>query len=192
MMKEREKNILEAARQVFGDHGFYQTKIQDIADEAGIGKGTVYEYFESKQDLFCRMVRYSLSLYTQRVRSSMAGGDCLTRLRGYISTNRQVIANSGALMDIFLSNGSIGEDEELRKQIMVLFLDAKRELIALVEETLILGQGEGIIAQDIDTSLAAEMFLHMAMGYCQGLCRTGRKASEEVLLDMFLRGAGAR
>ena len=191
-MKEREKNILEAARQVFGDHGFYQTKIQDIADEAGIGKGTVYEYFESKQDLFCRMVRHSLSLYTQRVRAGMSGGDCLSRLRGYININKQVVANSGALMDLFLSNGSIGEDEELRKQIMTVFLDAKRELVAMVTETLILGQAEGVIARDVDTSLAAEIFLHMAMGYCQGLMRTGKRAAEEVVLDIFLNGAGAR
>jgi|GEM_PF-1799179 len=191
-MKEREKNILEAARQVFGDHGFYQTKIQDIADEAGIGKGTVYEYFASKQELFCRMVRYSLTLYTQRIRASMSDGDCLTRLRGYIAANRRIVANSGALMDLFLSNGSIGEDEQLRREIMTLFFDAKQELISMVEEALILGQEEGIIAQDIETPLTAEMFLHMTMGYCQGLCRTGKKAPEEVLLDMFFYGAGIR
>lgn len=190
-MKEREKSILEAARQVFGNHGFYRTKIQDIADAAGIGKGTVYEYFASKQDLFCRMVRHSLVLYTQRVRERMSDGDCLTRLRGYIDANRRVVTKSGALIDMFLSNGSIGENEELRKQIMVLFLDAKRELIAMVEEALVLGQHEGIIARGIETSLAAEMFLHMTMGYCQGICRTGRKISEEVLLTMFLHGVGA-
>ena len=191
-MKEREQNILDAARQVFGDHGFYQTKIQDIADTAGIGKGTVYEYFASKQDLFCRVVHHSFALYTQRVRDSMSGGDCLTRLKGYIAANRRVVANSGALMDLFLSNGPIGEDEALRKQIMVVFLDAKKELVAMVEESLMLGQEEGIISRDIETSLAAEMFLHMTMGFCQRLCRTGKNDSEEVLLTMFLHGAGVR
>lgn len=191
-MKEREKSILDAARQVFGDHGFYQTKIQDIADTAGIGKGTVYEYFASKQDLFCRMVRYSLSLYTQRVRENMAGGDCLDRLRGYIATNRRIVANSGTLMDLFLSNGSIGEDEELRREIMALFLDAKRELIGMVEEALTMGQGEGIVARDIDTALAGEIFLHMSMGYCHGLNRMGKGEEEEYLLAMFLNGVGNR
>ena len=191
-MKEREQNILDAARQVFGDHGFYQTKIQDIADTAGIGKGTVYEYFASKQDLFCRMVRHSLSLYIHRVRASMSGGDCLTRLRGYIAINKQIVNNSGALMDMFLSNGSVGEDEALRKEIMSLFLEAKTELIGMVEDALTMGEGEGAIRKDIEISLAAEMFLHMTMGYCQGLCRTGKDAPEEILLNMFLRGAGPR
>jgi len=191
-MKEREKNILEAARQVFGDHGFYQTKIQDIADTAGIGKGTVYEYFDSKQDLFCRMVRYSLSLYAQRVRASMSGGDCLTRLRGYISVNRHIVAHSGPLMDLFLSNGSIGEDEEMRREIMGLFLDAKKELIGMVAEALCLGQAEGIIEPKADTTLSAEMFLHMTMGYCHCLERTREKEAADTLLDIFLHGVGRR
>lgn len=191
-MKEREKNILEAARQVFGDHGFYQTKIQDIADEAGIGKGTVYEYFESKQDLFCRMVRHSLALYTQRVREITSKGDFLTRLRGYVNMNRQVVVNSGGLMDLFLSNGSLGEDEELRREIMEVFHEAKKKLIAMIAEVLILGQREGRIAEGIDTDIAAEMFLHMTMGFCSSLVGADREETENVLLDIFLHGVGPR
>jgi AcrR family transcriptional regulator len=190
MMKERERNILEAARQVFGDHGFYHTKIQDIADTAGIGKGTVYEYFESKEDLFCRMVRYSLSLYTQRVREGLGTGGCLERLRSLIRVNRQVVANSGPLVDMFLSNGSIGEDKLLRKQIMELFLDVKREMISLVAEALAAGQAESLVRPGIDREFAAELFVYMVMGYCQRSARTGKEEREDALLELFLSGIG--
>lgn len=189
-MKERERNILEAARQVFGDHGFYHTKIQDIADTAGIGKGTVYEYFESKEELFCRMVRYSLSLYTQRAREGLGKGGCLERLRNLIRVNRQVVANSGPLVDMFLSNGSIGEDKLLREQIMELFLDVKLEMISLVAEALAAGQAEGLVRPGIDREFAAELFVHMVMGYCQWAVRTGKEGSEDALLELFLSGIG--
>jgi len=44
--------ILEAAYDLFIGKGYWDTKIIDIADAAGIGKGTVYEYFESKDAIF--------------------------------------------------------------------------------------------------------------------------------------------
>lgn len=44
--------ILRAAAQVFAEQGYQTATIDSIAERAGIGKGTVYQYFGSKQDLF--------------------------------------------------------------------------------------------------------------------------------------------
>lgn len=44
--------ILNAAYKLFVEKGYLDTKIIDIADMAGIGKGTVYEYFDSKDTIF--------------------------------------------------------------------------------------------------------------------------------------------
>jgi AcrR family transcriptional regulator len=49
---KKKKALLMAARRVFARKGFAATKIDDVAREAGIGKGTVYEYFRSKDDIF--------------------------------------------------------------------------------------------------------------------------------------------
>jgi len=46
------KLITEAAAAVFAERGFRSARVADIAERAGIGKGTVYEYFRSKEDLF--------------------------------------------------------------------------------------------------------------------------------------------
>jgi AcrR family transcriptional regulator len=45
-------NIINAAIQVFSQKGYAAARIIDVARSAGIGKGTVYEYFSSKEDLF--------------------------------------------------------------------------------------------------------------------------------------------
>lgn len=53
---EKRKCILEAAIRLFSDKGYEQTSIEELAREAGIGKGTVYSYFETKRDIvraFC-------------------------------------------------------------------------------------------------------------------------------------------
>ena len=53
--QERRDNILEAAALVFSEKGYHQARVEEIAVQAGIGKGTVYEYFASKLELFQEM-----------------------------------------------------------------------------------------------------------------------------------------
>jgi TetR/AcrR family transcriptional regulator len=55
--EERPRQILEAALDVFGEQGLAGARIDDIAERAGISKGTIYLYFPSKDDLFCGVIR---------------------------------------------------------------------------------------------------------------------------------------
>lgn len=48
---ERRAQIFEAATRVFARKGFHKATVQEIADEAGMGKGTIYEYIKSKRDI---------------------------------------------------------------------------------------------------------------------------------------------
>ena len=75
--EERRAEILQAAGKVFYLKGFEKTKIEDIAKEAGIGKGTVYEYFESKQQLFDEMIIYNTNLYISGVERVLDSGSTL-------------------------------------------------------------------------------------------------------------------
>lgn len=55
--QDKHTAILDAAYTLFGSKGFYETKISEVADLAGIAKGTVYLYFSSKEDLFMAVTR---------------------------------------------------------------------------------------------------------------------------------------
>ena len=48
----KKQAILEAAARVFAAKEFHQVLIDDVAAEAGVGKGTIYRYFETKEDLY--------------------------------------------------------------------------------------------------------------------------------------------
>ncbi|HCK98546.1 MAG TPA: hypothetical protein DHW42_00365 [Candidatus Marinimicrobia bacterium] len=50
--EEKRKRIITAAIEVFAHDGVSNGKIAKIAEKAGVGKGTVYEYFYSKKDIF--------------------------------------------------------------------------------------------------------------------------------------------
>ena len=53
----RPEEILDAALRVFGDVGFARARLEDVAELAGVSKGTLYRYFDSKEVLFREMVR---------------------------------------------------------------------------------------------------------------------------------------
>lgn len=54
----KKENIITAAISVFSKSGYAGARISDVAQKAGIGKGTVYEYFQSKEALFFATFEY--------------------------------------------------------------------------------------------------------------------------------------
>jgi AcrR family transcriptional regulator len=57
---ERPGQILNAALEVFGEHGLAAARLDDIAKRAGLSKGTIYLYFPNKEELFREMVRHTV------------------------------------------------------------------------------------------------------------------------------------
>src|SRR2546428_2396515 len=57
---ERPAELLAAALEVFVEKGFAATKLADVARRAGVTKGTVYLYFDSKEALFKAVVRETI------------------------------------------------------------------------------------------------------------------------------------
>src|SRR5271165_762276 len=58
--EERPKELLAAALELFFEHGFAATRLEDVATRAGVSKGTLYCYFPSKNELFEAVVRENM------------------------------------------------------------------------------------------------------------------------------------
>ncbi len=58
--EDRPSEILDAATSLFGEQGFTRTRLEDVAKRAGVSKGTLYLYFDSKETLFREMIRRNL------------------------------------------------------------------------------------------------------------------------------------
>ena len=87
----KKEQILSAAAGIFARRGFAGTLMADIAGTAAVGKGTVYEYFPSKEELFFAVFQWTLDRMeaATRVSVSRLGGSAADRLR---SLNRTVVA----------------------------------------------------------------------------------------------------
>lgn len=64
--------IVRHAADVFARHGYHATTMQDIATKADIGKGTIYEYFRTKEELFLAIYDSWMSEYEQTIRTRVA------------------------------------------------------------------------------------------------------------------------
>src|SRR5204862_1200115 len=56
----RPEEIVSAALEVFADRGFAATTLEDVAKRAGVTKGTIYLYFDSKEALFKALIRETI------------------------------------------------------------------------------------------------------------------------------------
>ena len=64
--------IVRHAADVFARHGYHATKMQDIATKADIGKGPIYEYFQTKEELFLAIYDSWMTEYEQTIRNRIA------------------------------------------------------------------------------------------------------------------------
>ena len=81
----KRQHIMGSALNVFLRKGYRDTKIKDIAEEAGIGKGTIYEYFDSKEDLGVKLYEWiNIIAETQMINELSMIDDPLERLRLYV------------------------------------------------------------------------------------------------------------
>lgn len=71
----KRSEIVRFAADVFARTGYHETKMQDIATAADIGKGTIYEYFRTKEELFLAVYDAWMSDYESMIRQRVDAAD---------------------------------------------------------------------------------------------------------------------
>lgn len=71
--EERERQIKEAALRLFSERGFHDTTVSQISEVAGLGKGTIYWYWKSKEELAFSLVEDMLSAFLQLIEKARDG-----------------------------------------------------------------------------------------------------------------------
>ena len=69
---EQRRRILEAARVVFFRDGFVKANLDEVAEGAGVAKGTLYRYFESKAEMYVALLSADGEVFAQKMRESVA------------------------------------------------------------------------------------------------------------------------
>src|SRR5215469_10463834 len=69
---DKPQQIIEAAVRVFARRGYYNSRVSDIAREAGIAAGTIYLYFKTKDDILVSLFRDKMAHFVDVVRKAIA------------------------------------------------------------------------------------------------------------------------
>lgn len=147
--------ILAGAFEVFYQKGFYQAKIEDIAQQAGVGKGTVYLYFSSKEHLLREMLKELVGYYQSVLRQRMTGdGTPRDRLHALFRTHAAIVRRHQKLKLLRKQDFSF-VDEELRDWLIQQRNAFVNELQALVEEGIRAGQFRPLDARLVALMLEA-------------------------------------
>ena len=182
---ERRRRILEGAKRVFAARGYHDTNISHICDDLGIARGTLYQYFRSKQDVFTAVIEELLD----RVRRFVETAPRLPELpEGVRPTVDQAVRYSARCLRNML--GAVFEDEASLRILVreAIGLDVHVDTILRSIDAIIVDQfaGQlaaaqrmGIIRADVDTRMAA-LF---TMGGVQKLALAALAADGKVDLD---------
>lgn len=89
---EKINEIAKTALYLFAQKGYSATSVEEIADAAGIGKGTVYDYFPSKEEIFVHAVNdWIMELFNRMVETTRNIDDPEKRLKIFIKMVKDVL-----------------------------------------------------------------------------------------------------
>lgn len=142
---EKKRQILKAALSVFSRSGYHESTIAAIAHEAGIGKGTVYEYFKDKETLFMELFSFLIEDHLQYLAIGKPQSNAPEkRLEEIIQGTFHALGSMGHIYNIFLDLKTRclkkTGDTFYHEQFSRLYQEFRHELSAIIHA----GQEKGV------------------------------------------------
>jgi TetR/AcrR family transcriptional regulator, fatty acid metabolism regulator protein len=146
----KEKDILEAAVKVFSKQGYHKAKISKIAEVAGVATGSVYIYFENKEDILLKIFEQLWEkLYLEfKSLSERANMTPLDMIDAMIDLVFDVFTENPALADIF-----VNEQNHLQRSNKAKFTNYYEKFLLLGEDIITLGIQKKYINSSIDVKI---------------------------------------
>jgi AcrR family transcriptional regulator len=203
MIGERRNQILDAAAQLFARKGYKGATIREIAREAGVAEGTIYNYFDSKHDLLISLPqRISWPMVSSFVRSARSQGpdavaDDEEQMVQLLQASMSSIQQHTDAVKVLLAYIPFME-EEIQSQFLeqtTLFFTRIFDLEGFLQSRI-----EAGTFRSLDTAIVARAFVGMVLIFVLSQeILPGRKvipmSDEEIareIVQLFLYGAVAR
>jgi len=188
---DKREAILRAAISVFAHNGYFNSKVADIASEAGVADGTVYLYFKSKEDIlhsiFDRSVEEALEAARNQIKEV---GDPREKLRQIALLHLERLGADRDLAVVF--------QVELRgsTKFMEEFSAAGfAEYLTLIRSTFEEGQRAGVFRPELNAKTVSKILFgaldEMATNWILSKRRYKLAPMADEVLDIFLNGVKA-
>jgi len=186
--------ILAAAERAFGRLGFHDAKMADIAAEAGVAAGTVYNYFKNKDEVFASILLRG----QERVMAIQSGhaevADPLERTRLRIRDSLAYLEEHGVLFAMFIRLGGFTDffqKRAIEDQCEHSYTQGVNRTQAVIREGVSRGQLRGDIAVEDLTALLMGLCDATIFTWSRAGCPPGLATRADTIVELFLRGAHA-
>ena len=151
---EKYYRIIEAATKVFAKKGFYQAKVSEIAKEAGVADGTIYLYFENKDDILIRLFEEQMKWVLENMRDKIAGQpDAIGKIEQFALNHLKLIEQDQNMAEI------IQVEVRQSSKFMKSYKNERfTEYLNIIGEIIEEGKKEGTLSRDIVSGLAKRAF----------------------------------
>ncbi len=161
--ESKRKEILMASIRVFAKKGVPNTKMAEIADEAGIGKGTIYEYFKSKDEIFYESFRYFMEMTDSIIANRLNKiRNPTLKLEAWIDGWLESMSNSidliGIMMD-YWAEGIRSKKNDSMVNIKEMYEIYRKAIVNILEEGISMGK-----FKPVDTTITASILIGMLDG----------------------------
>jgi TetR/AcrR family fatty acid metabolism transcriptional regulator len=180
--------ILRAAIKVFAGSGFFNSKVADVAREAGVADGTVYLYFKNKDDILASIFNNYMddALSAGRARLSEIQ-DPIEKLRQIVHAHLEGLGRDRNLAVVF--QVELRSSTKFMEQFSATKVTEYLELISGVIED---GQRSGVFRSGLNTKIVAKVLFgaldEMATNWVLSHKRYSLVSTAEPVLDVFLNG----
>lgn len=188
----KRESILRAALQVYVQYGIRDFKMIHVADAAGIGKGTLYEYFPSKQALIAGSVALFFDDYARYVASRMAeAAEPVAKIKTLISASFGFFAEHKERIDVIFQVWGAAMVEVDREETLAAMSETYKQTRDWLSGVISEGVAMGVFRQ-LDSHIAATLILATLDGILYqavtGLTRIDDPELPEKISHIILEG----
>jgi AcrR family transcriptional regulator len=185
------RRLLDSAAAHFSMHGLHGANINRISVDAGYARGTVYNYFSSKEELFSAVLAVGSALTVSRYRARKVQGGLSVHLMALVEEDIQLVRHHQDIMKVFVRE-LVAPRDDTRQHVEA----SLQPLLTLVLELVGHAQAQGELRSDLSAEQLAQLFLgQLTMAYVGNWTTQGQWPSWEeipaLVVSMFLDGAQA-
>ena len=188
--RDKRQDIMRAAEKLFTTRRFHEITTGEVAEAAQVGKGTIYRYFQDKEDLFFQTAMSGFDELCDLVRRKVPSG----------ASFREQLLEVCERVGMFFARRKqlfrLMQAEDFRMALVVgsihdRWLGHRKQLVAAVADVIRKGVAEKVIRGDLPPEVLANFLLGMLRTRARDLADAPEAVRRyEVVLDLFYHGAG--
>lgn len=156
---DRKSQILQAAMTVFEANGYTNTTMDAVAAEAEVSKGSIYNYYKSKQSLFAAVVSHVIDQEEQKIQpvldSEMSAAE---KIGALLDDWAESVHRLKGLGKVMLESWAVGSREDPEGEVLRIFRQAYAHWQQLLGKVIRQGIEEGDFAEDLNPELGAAIY----------------------------------